>query len=54
MFETVTVLIKAIRGYIVYFSNPVSEFLLTYHREFIDEDSIFNRFNVGSEEKRML
>ena len=37
MFETL--LIKAIRGFLSYFSNPVSEFPLTYHSELIDEDS---------------
>jgi hypothetical protein len=37
MFETL--LIKAIRGFLSYFSNPVSELPLTYHRELIDDDS---------------
>ena len=34
-----TLLIKAIRGLLSYFSNPVSEFPLTYHCELLDEDS---------------
>jgi hypothetical protein len=37
MFETL--LINAIRGFLSYFSNPVSEYPLTYHSELIDEDS---------------
>jgi hypothetical protein len=42
---------KAIRDF--YFSDPVSEFPLTYRGELIDKDSIFNiqrsTFNVGAE-----
>jgi hypothetical protein len=40
MFETLlieAILIEAIRGFLSYFSNPVSEF--PYHSELIDEDS---------------
>jgi hypothetical protein len=37
MFETF--LIKTIRGFLSYFSNPMSEFCLTYRCELIDEDS---------------
>ena len=33
-------LIKAIRGFLSYFSNPVSEISLTYRSELIDEDSV--------------
>jgi hypothetical protein len=33
-------LIKAIRGFLSYFSNPVSGFPLTYCSELIDEDSV--------------
>jgi hypothetical protein len=42
MFET---LIKAIRGFLSYFSDPMSEFSLTYHSEIIDEGSV--TFSVG-------
>ena len=37
MFETL--LIKAIRWFLGYFSNPVSEIPFTYHGELINEDS---------------
>ena len=40
-----TPLIKAIRGFLSYFSNPVNEFPLTYRSELIDEDSVL--FSVG-------
>jgi hypothetical protein len=33
-------LIKAIQGIVSHFSNPVSEFPLTYHSELIDKDSV--------------
>lgn len=36
MFNSESLLIKAIRGFL---SNPVSKFRLTYHIEFINEDS---------------
>lgn len=42
MFDKVleVLLIKAIRDFLSYFSNPVSEFSLTYHSELIDEVSM--------------
>jgi hypothetical protein len=39
-----TLLIKAVQGFLIYFSNPVSEFSLTYHHN-LDENPMFN---VGS------
>jgi hypothetical protein len=35
-----TLLIKAIRGFLSYFSNPASDFPSTYHSELIDEDQV--------------
>jgi hypothetical protein len=32
-------LIEAIQSFLSYFSNPVSEFPLTYHSELINKDS---------------
>ena len=37
-----TLLVNAIRGFLSYFSNPVSE-PMTYHSDFIDEDSALQR-----------
>jgi hypothetical protein len=41
-------MVKAIRSFLSYFSNPASEVTLTYHSELIDEDSVI--FSVGGEE----
>jgi hypothetical protein len=41
MFETV--LIKATRAFLSYFSNQMSEFPSTYHSELIDKDSASGR-----------
>jgi hypothetical protein len=38
MFDTL--LIKASEGFVSHFSNPVSEFPLTYHSELIDKDPV--------------
>ena len=44
-----TLLIKAVQGFLVYFSNPVSEFSLTYHHD-LNKNPMFN---VGSQEKNV-